>query len=111
MLKGLRIDTLKIDRSFISDLASDPESSAITATIINMGHDLGMTVVAEGVETQQQLEILRTMGCDELQGYLFSRPVSGDDFTALVLNEDTAGQNAEPEGAPPNRVVAHVDPQ
>ena len=87
ILKGLPIDTLKIDRSFISDLATEPESSAITATIVHMGHDLGMTVVAEGVETPEQLEILKTMGCDQIQGFLFSKPVRGEEFTTLLLDE------------------------
>ena len=84
ILKGLPIDTLKVDRSFISDITSEPEGSALTAAIIHMGHDLGMTVVAEGVETPEQLRLLKQMECDEVQGFLFSRAVSGDAFATLL---------------------------
>jgi EAL domain-containing protein (putative c-di-GMP-specific phosphodiesterase class I) len=90
VLKGLPIDTLKVDRSFISDITSEPEGSALTAAIIHMGHDLGMTVVAEGVETPEQLRLLRQMKCDEVQGFLFSKAVSGDAF-ATMLSPKTRG--------------------
>ena len=84
VLKGLPIDTLKVDRSFISDITSAPEGSALTAAIIHMGHDLGMTVVAEGVETSEQLRLLKQMECDEVQGFLFSRAVSGEAFATML---------------------------
>lgn len=88
VLKGLPIDTLKIDRSFINDMFADTQNEEITRTIIKMGHSLGMTVVAEGVETDEQLDALKTMGCDEIQGFLFSPAIEGEDFEALLLAEE-----------------------
>jgi EAL domain-containing protein (putative c-di-GMP-specific phosphodiesterase class I) len=74
-LKRLPIDTLKIDKEFIGDLTRDPDDEAITATVITMGHSLGLNVIAEGVETEQQLAYLREQGCDEIQGYWLSPPL------------------------------------
>ena len=74
-LKRFDIDTLKIDRSFVSELPHDPEDLAIATAIVAMGHSLHMKVVAEGVETQAQAQCLRELGCDEMQGYLLSRPM------------------------------------
>lgn len=71
-LRRFPIDALKIDRAFLSDASSSPEESAITLAIINLGHSLGLKVVAEGVETASQLDFLRAHGCDEMQGFLFS---------------------------------------
>ena len=75
LMKQLPIDTIKIDRSFVRDLAEDLEDQAIAQAIISMGKALGMKVVAEGVETIEQQAFLRRHGCDEMQGYLFSKPV------------------------------------
>ena len=94
ILKGLPIDTLKVDRSFISDITSEPEGSALTAAIIHMWHDLGMTVVAEGVETPEQLQLLQKMQCDEVQGFLFSEAVRGDAFSAVLSTEPYASLDA-----------------
>jgi diguanylate cyclase (GGDEF)-like protein/PAS domain S-box-containing protein len=74
-LKRLPIDTLKIDKEFIGDLTRDPDDEAITATVITMGHSLGLNVIAEGVETEQQLAYLREQGCDEIQGFWLSPPL------------------------------------
>src|SRR6202040_3198478 len=74
-LKRFPIDTLKVDRSFIHDLPQDPEDKAICQAIIAMGKSLNLTVVAEGVETLEQQTFLRDQGCDETQGYYFSRPI------------------------------------
>ena len=74
-LKRLPIDVLKIDRSFITGLPSNENDASITKAIITMAHSLGMKVVAEGVENEQQLMFLAENGCDEAQGFLFSRPV------------------------------------
>jgi EAL domain-containing protein (putative c-di-GMP-specific phosphodiesterase class I) len=83
-LKHFPIDTLKIDRSFVEDLASDPKEEAIVSAIIVLAHSLGMDVVGEGVETAEELGILRKHHCDKIQGYYFSRPVPAKDFEALL---------------------------
>jgi EAL domain-containing protein (putative c-di-GMP-specific phosphodiesterase class I) len=77
-LRRFPVDTLKIDRSFVERLASDPRSRRIAWGIIGLGHAFGLSVVAEGVETAQQLQELRALGCDVGQGYLFSPPQTGD---------------------------------
>jgi len=77
-LKRLPIDTLKIDKEFVGDLTRDPDDAAITSTIITMAHSLGLTVIAEGVETPEQLRYLRSQGCDEIQGFLLARPMEAD---------------------------------
>ncbi len=79
-LKRFNIDTLKIDRSFVSELPDDPDDVAISSAVIAMGHSMRMKVVAEGVETQRQADFLRELGCDQMQGYLISRPLPGPDF-------------------------------
>jgi EAL domain-containing protein (putative c-di-GMP-specific phosphodiesterase class I) len=84
MMKQFPIDTIKIDRSFVRDLEKNPEDRAITTAIISMGKALGLTIVAEGVETEGQSEFLRGGSCDELQGFLFSKPVSPAEIYALV---------------------------
>ena len=81
-LKRFPIDKLKIDQSFVRDVTSDPDDAAMVAAIIVMSHQLGIRVVAEGVETEAQLAFLRERGCDEYQGYLFSRPLPADDLRA-----------------------------
>lgn len=73
-LKRFPIDTIKIDRAFVKDLASESEQAAIAIAIIAMAHGLKLRVLAEGVETQPQLDILRDQGCDAIQGYFFSHP-------------------------------------
>jgi EAL domain-containing protein (putative c-di-GMP-specific phosphodiesterase class I) len=83
-LKRFPIDTLKVDRSFIRDLPKDPEDKAITEAIIAMGKSLNLTVVAEGVETQEQQSFLRGLDCDEMQGFYFSKPIAGDAFAELL---------------------------
>ena len=79
-LKHFPLDTLKIDRSFIREIAIQPDDAAITTAIIAMGHALGLRVIAEGVETEAHLTLLQKQGCDELQGYLLGRPVPADRF-------------------------------
>lgn len=79
-LKHLPFDTLKIDRSFVSDMVSTASSAAIVKATIAMGHALGLTVIAEGVETLEELERLREFGCDAFQGFLFARPQAPEDW-------------------------------
>jgi len=83
----LPADRLKIDRSFIGSLGSVRAESCIVRTIIRLGHDLGWTVLAEGVETREQAEILRKLGCDEVQGFYFARPMIEADLLAWLDGE------------------------
>ena len=82
-LRRFPIDKLKIDRVFIDEIASRPEDASIVRAIVSLAHSLRLKVVAEGVETPAQLDFLKTAGCDEYQGYHFSRPLSAVDFEAL----------------------------
>ena len=88
-LKRFPISTVKIDRSFVRDLTTDPDDAAIVGAIITMAHDMGMKVIAEGVETEQQLEYLRRLRCNEIQGFLFSHPLPEDEIEELLkLDKD-----------------------
>ena len=88
-LKRLPITTLKIDRSFINDIEDDPDGSAIVKAIIAMAQNLKLKTIAEGVETKEQLKFLCTYGCDEIQGYYFSKPLPFEDICQMLL--DTEG--------------------
>ena len=83
-LKRFSVSTIKIDQTFIRDISTDVDDAAITAAIISMAHSLKLRVIAEGVETAEQLEFLRAHDCDEAQGYLLARPMSGEDCAALL---------------------------
>ena len=83
-LKRFPIDVLKIDQGFIRDIPQSEDDMAISAAIIAMGHSMGLSVLAEGVETEGQLAFLHERGCDAYQGYLCSRPVPADEFVALL---------------------------
>lgn len=84
-LKRFPIHAIKIDRSFVQEINTNTDDEAIASAIISMAHKLNMKVIAEGVETEEQLTLLRERGCDEIQGYLISRPLSADDITAYLL--------------------------
>ena len=83
-LSRFPIDVLKIDRSFVADITHDANDAAIVTSIIALAHNLKLAVIAEGVETLDQLDYLRSHGCDEMQGYYFSKPLAAADFEALL---------------------------
>lgn len=87
-LKRLPIQSIKIDRSFVQDITTDPNDSAIVSAIISMAHDLSLVVLAEGVETEQQLSFLKQRYCSEIQGYLSGRPMRLDDAKGLLREND-----------------------
>jgi predicted signal transduction protein with EAL and GGDEF domain len=84
-LRRLPIDVVKIDRSFVCDLTTDPNDAAIASTIVAMAHNLKLRVIAEGVETEEQLTFLKEQQCDEFQGYLFSKPVPAEKLEKIVV--------------------------
>lgn len=86
-LKRLPINKLKIDRAFVKDLPHSSDDATIALAIISMAHSLGLTVVAEGVETREQQDMLATQGCDAAQGYLYSRPVAASEISRLLMRE------------------------
>jgi len=91
-LSKLPVDTLKIDRSFVTDMTAGPEGLALVSTIISLAHALKLDVVAEGVETAEQSRLLRVLSCDHMQGFLFSKPLPGEIFETRFL-----GHLAQPE--------------
>ena len=93
-LKRFPFDCIKIDRSFIKDIPHDPDDVAITQAIIAMAHSLRLKVIAEGVETREQLDFLTELGCHEFQGYYFKKPQPADDFSKLLRENAGAGATA-----------------
>jgi diguanylate cyclase (GGDEF)-like protein len=92
-LKRLPIDTLKIDQSFVRNTPADPDDAAIAMLIISMAHSLNLSVVAEGVETEEQMHLLRSQQCDIMQGYLVSRPLPGPEITEMLFTREIAGKS------------------
>ena len=88
-LKGLPLDSLKVDQSFVRGLPDDRDDLAICTAVIAMGQALGMNVIAEGVETPEQLAVLRSLGCDQVQGYLFAKPMPADELFRFVMAQVT----------------------
>lgn len=86
VLRNYNFDVLKLDMSFVRQIETSAKNRSIVRSIIDMGHQLGMKVVAEGVETQKQLQFLKESDCDYIQGYIFSKPLSKVDFIRLVEN-------------------------
>jgi diguanylate cyclase (GGDEF)-like protein/PAS domain S-box-containing protein len=95
-LKSFPISTLKIDKSFVRDLASSPDDQAIALAVISLGHRLHLRVIADGVETEEQRDFLRANDCDEMQGYLFSKPVAPEQIGALLGAQALARTQARP---------------
>lgn len=95
-LQELPVHTLKIDRMFVKDLAENTKSLSIVRAMIAMAHAMGLGVVAEGVESESELKIVCAEGCDEIQGFLISRPVSGDQLEALLRREATGETDPTP---------------
>ncbi len=91
-LKNFEITTLKIDKSFINDITSDTKDAAIVSTILAIGHNLELTVTAEGVETVEQLNYLKEKNCQLMQGYLYSKPIPAPSFEGLLRNPHTLGR-------------------
>ena len=90
-LKHLPIDTIKIDRSFVRDIVNDPDDAAIVDAIVAMAHSLKLKVIAEGVETREQLDFLQQRKCQQVQGYYFARPLDPQQFEAFVVQGMSAG--------------------
>lgn len=93
-LKRLPIDMLKIDRSFVNDATTDPDDAALVATIITLAHNLRLKVMAEGVETEEQLGFLRLLKCDQGQGYFFGKPWPPEEFFRKAVD---VGNQETPE--------------
>ena len=91
-LKKLPVDSIKIDQSFICDIPDDKDDEAIAKSIIALGQSLHLKIIAEGVEHQDQLNFLRKEGCSLIQGYFFSRPITGDDMIALLKQPEVLFQ-------------------
>jgi FixJ family two-component response regulator len=104
-LKRFPFDKLKIDQSFVRDITTDPDSAAIARTVIVMAHSLHLKVIAEGVESEGQLNYLRRNDCDEMQGYYFSRPVPAADFERLLREGRRLQLSAEAQIHPRKRLL------
>lgn len=90
-LKHLPIDTIKVDRSFVRDIVNDPDDAAIVDAIVAMAHSLKLNVIAEGVETREQLEFLRQRKCQQAQGYYFAKPLAPQQFEAFIIQDRARG--------------------
>jgi EAL domain-containing protein (putative c-di-GMP-specific phosphodiesterase class I) len=85
-LKKFKVYKLKIDQSFVRDINTDPEDKAIVSAVISMARSLGLQTIAEGVETKEQISYLREQGCNEVQGYFYSKPVTAEQFEQYIKN-------------------------
>jgi EAL domain-containing protein (putative c-di-GMP-specific phosphodiesterase class I) len=95
-LSRLPVQALKIDRSFIITMLKEPDTMTLVRTIVSLAHSLKLTVVAEGVDDEEQAKALRTMKCDQIQGYLTGRPVPFDEITALLKSAAARGNAHSP---------------
>jgi EAL domain-containing protein (putative c-di-GMP-specific phosphodiesterase class I) len=92
-LQRFPVDTLKIDRSFVSRMDRDPETQEIVRIIVMLAHGLGLRVVAEGVETEEQSDLLKQIGCELAQGYLFSKPASAETIEDVLASNRAENQH------------------
>jgi EAL domain-containing protein (putative c-di-GMP-specific phosphodiesterase class I) len=99
-LKELPVDELKIDRSFVSQMATNPSDAVIVRSTIDLGHNLGLRVVAEGVETQHAWQELSALGCDIAQGYYLGRPMPAAELEQLLTASAEPGIEMEPDARP-----------
>jgi EAL domain-containing protein (putative c-di-GMP-specific phosphodiesterase class I) len=90
-LKRFRLDKLKVDRSFVIDILDDPDDAAIAGAVVSLAKNLRLKVIAEGVETQGQLDFLANLGCDEMQGFLVAPPLPAGDIPAFLAKWQAAG--------------------
>ena len=97
-LKRFPLDALKIDRSFVKDLAKNNDDAAICAAIIAMAHQLSLVVIAEGVETAEQVDFLHSQGCDQVQGFLFAKPMPAEQLEQEFLAAGGTGVNFDSAG-------------
>ncbi len=104
-LQQLTIDQIKIDRSFVMDLPSDTSDAVIVRSMIELGHNLGLTVVAEGVENEAALELLLANGCDSAQGYFFSRPCPADELTTWLTESPYGARRCDRAGGRAARAI------
>ena len=86
-VKQFPVDRLKIDQCFIRNLANDPNDSVIVRAIVSLGHSLELDVVAEGVESREQMQLLRFEGCHLMQGYYFAKPMPANEFVTFAVGE------------------------
>ncbi|MCB1968356.1 MAG: EAL domain-containing protein, partial [Candidatus Accumulibacter sp.] len=91
-LRRLPLDELKIDQSFVRDIVANPSDAAIARTIVALGQSLGLDIIAEGVEREEQRDFLASIGCFAYQGYLHSRPLPAEGFEALLRRPSCAGR-------------------
>jgi EAL domain-containing protein (putative c-di-GMP-specific phosphodiesterase class I) len=104
-LKHMPLQRLKIDRAFIHDMLQDPRDAAIARTIVQLARDLGLQVMAEGVETQAQCDLLAACGCDAFQGYLFSPALPADEIEAFMADWTAQVDVAKGSAGPPLRAI------
>jgi predicted signal transduction protein with EAL and GGDEF domain len=104
-LRRYPVDYLKVDRSFVAEVVTNPEDLAIVSSVINLGHSFGLQVVAEGVETGDQLELLREMGCDQTQGFIWRRPAGDADVSDWIVT--LINEQAQPHAGGVSGVVVH----
>ncbi len=88
------IDTIKIDRCFVQDITISSDKAAVVSAISNLSHGLNFNVIAEGVETESELEVIGQLRCDEVQGYYYCRPMAADDMSAWLHNRNSFSQTA-----------------